>query len=337
MYSAAPLTLRRLSRPLATLATLAVCAAVLGACGPDDHASPATDSALARDLALASQATQTPPEFVPNDVASDAAGAAPSQPEPAPTPRPSSPAPAPRPRPSGPARTAPRTPERKVERPRPARERAPAPTPASPVESPTASAPESSTTPAPAPAPGTPSAPGPQRGVLPAGTAVGLATNQRVCTASNRVGDKLTATVSEDVVGPEGVVIPSGARAVLEVASIDRGQRAEDTRITFRVRAIYDGTRALPVKGEVSAGEQLQTTRTTSKGTDAKKVIGGAIVGAILGQAVGKDTKGTVIGAAAGAAAGTAAAKVTSTYEGCLPEGAPLRLTVAEPVQVAGD
>jgi len=343
MYSAAPFAARRSPRwPVA----LALCAAALTGCGRDDT-PPAADSALAQDLALASQATRTTPDFVPNDVASDAPAAAPSRsaPAPAPTPRRSPPARAARPRPTGSAsapartrdRTPARTPERVAERPRatpePTREPEVAPKPASPAAptaEPTPSAPPSA-------APSTAPAPGPERGVLPAGTTVGMATNQQVCTASNRVGDKLTATVSENVMGTEGVVIPSGSKAVLEIASIDRGQRPEDTRITFRVRAIYDGSRALPVRGDVSAGDQLEKTRTTSKGTDAKKVIGGAIAGAILGQVIGKDTKGTVIGGAAGAAAGAAAAKVTSHYEGCLPVGAALRLTVAEQVRVAGD
>ena len=70
----------------------------------------------------------------------------------------------------------------------------------------------------------------------------------------------------------------------------------------------------------------LQTASTTrvrgaSKGTDAKKVAGGAIIGAIAGQILGKDTKGTVIGAAAGAAAGTAAAAATADFETCLNGG----------------
>jgi len=67
-------------------------------------------------------------------------------------------------------------------------------------------------------------------------------------------------------------------------------------------------------------------------GADKKKVIGGAIAGAILGQVMGHSTKSTVIGAAAGAAAGTVASKAGERYEGCLAEGAPLRLILAQPV-----
>jgi hypothetical protein len=41
------------------------------------------------------------------------------------------------------------------------------------------------------------------------------------------------------------------------------------------------------------------------------------------------NTKGTVIGAAAGAATGAVAAKMTEKYDGCLPMGAPMRLTLS--------
>ena len=308
---------------------LAIGAAALAGCARDEPAEQAVvDSALARDLALAAQVS---PDFVPNDAPADAPALQPapatSASAPRATPRPSPPAPAPRERPR------PATPERTVERRRPTPRPAPAPVEVAEREperqpDPVAAAPAPSEAPAPAGARGGGAG-------LAAGTAIGLATNQRVCTSSNLVGDKLTATVSGDVVGTGGVVIPSGSKAVLEIASIEKGKTAAETRITFRVRAVYDGTRQLPITGEVSAGEQLEKVRTTAKSSDAKKVIGGAIAGAILGQVIGKDTKGTVIGAAAGAAAGTAAAKMTERWEGCLPSGAALRFVLAERVNLA--
>ena len=308
---------------------LALGLAALAGCARDEPAgNAAVDSALARDLALAAQVS---PDFVPNDAPMDAPTTLPtpsaSAPAPRATPRPAPPAPAPRPRPR------PAAPERTVERQRPAPQPAPAPVEVAEREperqpEPAAGSPAPSDTPAPAGA-------GERGAGLAAGTAIGLATNQRVCTNSNLVGDKLTATVSGDVVGTGGVIIPSGSKAVLEVASIQQGKTPAETRITFRVRALYDGTRPLPITGDVSAGEQLEKVRTTAKGTDAKKVIGGAIAGAILGQVIGKDTKGTVIGGAAGAAAGAAAAKITEKWEGCLPVGAPLRLVLSERVDLA--
>jgi hypothetical protein len=292
--------------------------AASAACSDREQSEPPVDTTLARDLAIAME--EAPP-FTPGDTAISTT--APSSPAPAASPEPAPPAPVPkRPRPApSVGRTAARAPAPAPRRTR----RAPAPRVATdaPAPAPTAE-------PAPGPAP----APRSNVGSLAAGTSVGLATEQRVCTATNRVGDKLTAIVSGTVVGTNGLTIPDGAKAVLEVASITRGQRPEDTRITFRVRAVYAGERALSLPGEAAAGDQLEKTRVAGKGSDAKKVIGGAIAGAILGQVIGKDARGTVIGAAAGAAAGTAAAKATTSYEGCLPAGTALRLTLAEGVEV---
>jgi hypothetical protein len=321
MMPVPPLTARR---PTRLAAAFALCAAAAVGCGRDDSPPDAgADSSLARDLTLASEPTRVTPNFVPADTPADSAVAtpapSPTEPERRATPR------APRASARAPSRS--RTPTRVAERPRPT----PAP-PATPESAAAAPATAAAPTSVPAPSPSDASAPGPHPSALPAGTSVALATNQQVCTGTNRVGDKLTATVSESVSGASGVVIPSGAKVVLEIDSIARGRKPEDTRITFHVRAVVDGTRTIPVTGEASASDELETTRTTTKGSDAKKVAGGAIIGAILGQVIGKDTKGTMIGGAVGAAAGAAAAKVTERYEGCLPEGAALKLTVAGPV-----
>jgi hypothetical protein len=85
--------------------------------------------------------------------------------------------------------------------------------------------------------------------------------------------------------------------------------------------------------GEGTVNEQLEKTEVgVQGGSDKKKVIGGAVAGAVLGQILGKDTKSTVIGAAAGAAAGTIAAHKSRKYEGCLPSGATVRITLTEPL-----
>jgi hypothetical protein len=49
---------------------------------------------------------------------------------------------------------------------------------------------------------------------------------------------------------------------------------------------------------------------------------------------MGKSTKSTVVGAAAGAAAGAGVAAGTANYEGCLPDGGNLVVTLNSPLQV---
>ena len=269
------------------------------ACGEDDRQPAAeVDSALASDLAMASQSD---PSVIFADTALNQNSPERVRTAPAPATR----NPTPRPTPAPPPR----------------------PSPARPAPAPEAAAPD----PAPAPAAATPARVGPG---IAAGTSISLATNQQVCT-DNRPGDKITATISAPIVGTDGIVIPAGAKAVLEVASTTHGTDGSEPRITFRVRAIIAEGRSWPVSIAVATTEAPDKTRRNSTASDRNKVIGGAIAGAVIGQVLGKDTKATVIGAAAGAAAGAGAAVATSHFVGCLSSGSGLTFTVAERVELA--
>ena len=279
-------------------------ALLLGA-GCREHAAvPPADSSLAQDLALAQRPGNGPTVF--NDAPIDAKVQ--SAPTPAaPTkrnepPRVSAPKPTPTPRREAPPAPAERTP------------RQPAPV---------------ATQPSPAPAP----AAAPANGVIGAGSQVGLTTNARVCAATALAGDKYTATVSEPTVGTNGAVIPAGSTVVIEVASVDKTDPIDQSRIQFRVRSLEVGGEARPVDGTVATLGSLEKVQTAS-GNDRTKVIGGAVAGAVLGRIFGRSTKATVIGAAAGAAAGTAAAHTTHTTDACLPVGSALRLTLSREIVV---
>lgn len=290
------------SRRIVALITATVLAA-----GCRDRTPPATDSALAQDLAMAQRGGPAGPTVF-NDA--PIGGAAPmSRTNAAPSPRPEPPrANAPVPRPS-PRRQPPPAPVA----------RTPQPAPPQPVA--TAEAP----TPAPAPAP----APG----IIGSGSRVGMTTNGAVCTANLLPGDKFTATVSSGTVGSNGAAIPVGATVVLEVASVDRSDPIESSRITFRVRSVDVNGEPHPVSGDVAVLAPMDKVQ-SSNGNDRNKVIGGAVAGAVLGRIFGKSTKATVIGAAAGAAAGTAVAHSSRDSEACLPQGSPLRLTITRDIVV---
>jgi hypothetical protein len=302
--------LRRLAPALLALV-------VAAGCRGDAETQPA-DSQLARDLELATSA--------PLDgqlVFQDTALAPDGEPETA-----SPPAPAARtPRADDRARaraasSAPRrTPSPVASRPAP-RTPAPAPRPEpEPVR-------EVAEEPAPGPARSAPS--------IGAGTRIALTSDSRVCTSS-RPGDKLTATVAETVYGSDGAQIPRGSVVVLEVASVTPGDPPENSRITFRVRAVsVDGT-SRPATGSgasTSALERVQTGRSTS--SDRTKVIGGAIAGAVLGRVLGGDTKSTVAGAAAGAATGAVVASRSGGFEGCMAAGSPVVVTLGIPLEMGG-
>ncbi len=286
-------------------AALALSSALLaGACKDNKNGDTlAQDTSLNRDLQMANQDTTTQPAL--QDVP---ASGTPSVPDPttsAPvvrTPTRSSGTTAPRTPPRAPARTTPR------------------PTsPAARVPTTTASG---NTV--------TRGTTGSERtlGSIPAGSEINLASNSRVCTNTNKVGDRFSATVSNSVTGSNGATIPAGATATVEITELNRSENANDpVRMGFRVVSVTFGGRTYALNATTTYAN-VDRVKNQPRNKDVQKVVGGAAVGAILGQILGKDTKSTVIGAATGAAAGTAAAAATSNYEGCVPSGGRITITL---------
>jgi hypothetical protein len=171
-------------------------------------------------------------------------------------------------------------------------------------------------------------------GMIAAGSSLNLRSQSKVCTNTNKVGDRFTATLAEAVSGSNGVTIPAGATAVLEVTSLKHSENVNDNIVMgFAVRSVTFGGKTYNVDADVSYA-QVDKVRSSTKKDDAKKVIGGAVIGAIAGQVLGKDTKGTVIGAATGAAAGAAAAAATGDYQGCVNDGNRITIKLNQPLTV---
>jgi hypothetical protein len=172
-------------------------------------------------------------------------------------------------------------------------------------------------------------------GMIATGSEIALYSGQRVCTNTYAVGDRFTASVAESVQGSNGVSIPAGATAVIELTSLKRSENANDNiQMEFTVRSIAFNGKTYPVSSTVTAA-QVEKVRNGDASNDAKKVATGAVVGAVLGQIFGHHTKSTVIGAAGGAAAGAIVAGATGKYDGCVPNGGriSLRLNQAMVVQ----
>lgn len=165
-------------------------------------------------------------------------------------------------------------------------------------------------------------------GMIPAGSEISLTSNSRICTNTNRVGQRFSATVSNTVTGSNGATIPAGATATVEITQLDRSENINDpVKMGFRVVSVTFGGRTYPIDATTTYAN-VDRVRNQPKSKDVQKVVGGAAVGAIIGQVLGKDTKSTVIGAATGAAAGAGAAAATSNYEGCVPTGGRITITL---------
>jgi hypothetical protein len=290
--------IRRVGAPLALTVTFAIAACSKG--GEKADTTLAQDSALNRDLQLATGDSAAQPQLkdVPPATAT---------PEPAPkaptTTRPST-------RPSTRPTTRPTTP-------------APTPAPSSPPRTPSGNTVTS----------GEKNSAG-NVGMIASGTTLTMASTSKVCTNTNKVGDRFTATLNESVTGSNGAVIPAGATAEIEVTKLKKSENANDNiEMGFAVRTISFGGNTYNVDADVSSAA-VDRVRASSKGNDAKKVIGGAVLGAVIGQVIGKDTKGTVIGAATSAAAGAGAAAATADYNGCVNNGGRITIKLNSPLTV---
>lgn len=310
----------RTHRPASLLTASAALLLALGACKGDNKGNPdvlAQDSSLTRDLQLANHDSTAQPQL--KDVA--------TTPPPAPPktetvePRRAAPEPSPAPRHVAIARSTPhRAPV--VEQPAPAQTQAPAPAV-------TASGNTVSAGPA-----ATGKAEG-KVGVVSAGTSLSMQAGQKVCTNTNTVGDRITATLTDAVTASNGVVIPAGAVAILEITSLARSEGAgEKMNIGLVAKSIQYEGKTYPINGEITYAQVDQVR--AADNNDAAKVGGGAVVGAILGRVLdrGNKTKGTIIGAAGGAAAGAILAHQTAKYDACIPSGGRVTVRLDTPMSV---
>jgi hypothetical protein len=173
-----------------------------------------------------------------------------------------------------------------------------------------------------------------EMGTIAAGSTVSLSSSTRVCTNTHRVGDRFTATVRQSVTGSNGAVIPAGATATVEITSLRRSDNVNDPIVVgVAIRSVSFGGRTYAVSGTTSSA-QVDRVRSSTTRDDVKKVATGAAIGAIAGQILGRDTRGTVTGAAAGAAVGAGAAVATANYEGCIPTGGAITVSLNNSVQV---
>lgn len=289
--------IRILAAPLALSLAL-----VTGACQDRGDDALAEDSALSRDLELANADTAAQPQLT--DVPPANGNAAPTTP-----------------RTTAPHATTPHTTTPRTTTPRTT-------TPAQPTTRTTPSGNTETRTPA--------GSEGSTASIA-AGTTLTLAAGERVCTNTHKPGDRFTATLQNAVTGSNGAVIPAGTKVILQISSVKHSENAGDrAEIGIAPQQIVMNGKNYPIDASI-ASVQTEAVRSADRGTDAKKVIGGAVAGAIIGRIIGKDTKSTVIGAATGAAAGTAVAMGTADYQGCIPSGGQIVLRLNSPATVQAD
>jgi len=212
---------------------------------------------------------------------------------------------------------------------------APAPTPAptpKPKPAPRPAAPKPAAAPAPAPTPA-PAAVG-----LAAGTSLAATTDVEIHSRNNKVGDQVSATLTNDVKDAAGhTVIPAGSKITLEVTAIKPSDSKSDTTgtLTLKPVAVVVNGQSQPITASISGVK----TKLVGRGTDANdiaKVGGGAAAGAIVGRVLGGSTKGAVIGGIIGGAVGTQRAIETKDRDVVLPAGTGVTVQLDEKYVAAG-
>jgi len=183
---------------------------------------------------------------------------------------------------------------------------------------------------APAPATPTPVASGPRAYTVPAGTSIDVQLPAAITTKTARVGDRIAANLTSDLVVDGKVIARAGGLLQGSVSEVISGSKkiggTPTLGLTFDNLTLSDGSDTA-VNGTVT-----QVAAKSDKGRDAAKIAGGAVAGAVIGHQVDGD-KGKIIGGLLGAAAGTVAARKTGT-EVELPAGTVLGFTLNSPVNV---
>lgn len=169
----------------------------------------------------------------------------------------------------------------------------------------------------------------------PAGTQFELAVTDSITSRTAKAGDAFSATVVEDVKDAQGrVVIAAGSIARGTIAEVKPAPNSSQTgTLTLAVSSITVRGTDYPLDVSIDSVETVHKGRGVSGG-DAAKVGAGAAAGAILGRVIGGNKKGTIIGGAVGAVVGAGVAVSGKDVDIVLPQGAHIRVTLAQPLSV---
>jgi hypothetical protein len=165
-----------------------------------------------------------------------------------------------------------------------------------------------------------------ERVVLPAGTELGLTTNQRIDSRDVVPGQTFSAQIAQDIRDSDGsIAIPRGSDASLVTRRLD-----PNGDITLDVESIVVAGR----RYRVSTADQELQNRRDGLGANQRTgefVGGGAVLGAIIGALAGGGN-GAAIGAGVGAGAGAGTQIVTRGKEVHVPAETLLRFRLDRPL-----
>jgi hypothetical protein len=172
---------------------------------------------------------------------------------------------------------------------------------------------------------------------LPHGARVEARIDRGFSSRTDKAGETITATVSNDVKNALGtVVIPSGSTVKLTIETLDPGndQIRPEGRLALVVNSVAAGGRTYPVVADLAPVTHQMVGRGITK-DEAERIGAGTAIGAVAGRLIGKSTKGTVIGGAAGAIAGTAVAVHYAYRDVVVAANTPITFTLSQVLTMA--
>jgi hypothetical protein len=190
-------------------------------------------------------------------------------------------------------------------------------------------APAEAVQPADDPTPALTSNPLPEPRVLAAGTVLPLVLGATVASNTSQVGDRVMATLAEDISEDGRVLLPAGTEVLGRVTVAQRSGRVKGrARLVMEFDEVRDGGSSYRVEAS-----PVDVTAESSKGKDAKIAGGAAAAGAVIGAITGGG-KGALKGTAIGGAAGGAAVLATRGKEVELESGTRVTVKLTSKAQI---
>jgi len=167
------------------------------------------------------------------------------------------------------------------------------------------------------------------QGTVPANTEVIVSLDQSVSTKTAKVGDKLAASVAQDVPVNGRTAIPKGSKAMVSVVGVQESGRLQTpAKLSLRVKSVVVRGRSYTVSSNLWS----QTGPNHNK-RNVVAIGGGTAAGALIGAIAGGG-KGAAIGAVVGAGAGTVGAAATGKKDIEFPAESQLRFTTRTAVTI---
>jgi len=179
---------------------------------------------------------------------------------------------------------------------------------------------------------------GPPPNFIPDGTRFLIKLNDTLDTGKLQPGKKFKAQLAEDLVAPNGMVIPAGKKVKGHVSDVERGIHGrlmlsfDEIETPHGWRPLIASVSDVPGEHGVKSDEEGEIER---RGMNKQRTIEEAATGAAIGAtagALGGGGRGAAIGAGAGAGAGVAAGVLLNNLK--LVKGQQLELRLDRPLQV---